>query len=109
MDSKSRMRSNLSQFFDILYKFEEGKLVTDLFRKETDANRYLEFFSYHPRHTFRSIVNYRRIANEDENLGRRFEELKSFFIESSYPPNIVDEVITDVRSRVQNQGTGLQR
>lgn len=44
-----------TQFLDIVYKVEGGSLTTDLYRKKTDANRYLEFSSYHPQHTFRSI------------------------------------------------------
>ena len=44
-----------AQFLDISLKFdptENFKLVTDVYRKPTDANRYLQFTSYHPRHVF---------------------------------------------------------
>ena len=37
--------TEFTQFHDIQYKFEGGRLTTDLFRKPTDANRYLEFTS----------------------------------------------------------------
>ena len=37
-----------SQFLDIKFKFDNGVLTTDLFRKPTDANRYLEFSSRRP-------------------------------------------------------------
>ena len=41
-----------TQFLDINYKFEDGCVHTDLYKKPTDANRYLNFYSGHPRHTF---------------------------------------------------------
>ena len=74
-------------------------LKTDLFRKPTDANRYLNFSSYHPKHTFRSIVylqslRYRRIINDDALLSQRLDELKSFFIKSSIQYNI--KLINDI-------------
>ena len=47
---------DFTQFLDIQYRFEGNKVITDLFRKPMDANRYLEFSSFHPRYTFRSIV-----------------------------------------------------
>ena len=94
---------DFTQFLDIQYRFEGNKLITDLFRKPTDANRYLEFSSFHPRHTFRSIVysqalRYRRIVNDDSILDERLRELSSFFERSSYPTDIIGEVISDVRS-----------
>ena len=96
--------TEFTQFLDIQYKFEGGRLTTDLFRKPTDANRYLEFTSFHPRHTFRSIVfsqalRYRRIVNDDVLLDERLSELQSFFEQSSYPPEMVQDVIRDVKSR----------
>ena len=91
-----------TQFLDIQYHFQEGKLTTDLFRKATDANRYLEFSSFHPRHTFRSIVFsqalwYMRIVNNDDLLDVRLKELHTFFEQSSYPSDMVKEVINEVR------------
>ena len=65
--------NDFSQFLDIQYKIVDGVLVTDLFKKPTDANRYLYYNSFHPRHMFRSIVfsqalRYRRIINDDSLL-----------------------------------------
>ena len=92
------------QFLDIQFSFNNGTLATDVYRKPTDANRYLEFSSYHPRHTFRSIIysqglRYRRIINSDVTLSMRLEELKGFFLRSSYPPNIVNEVLNDIKNK----------
>ena len=95
---------NFTQFLDIQYRFEGNKLITDLFRKPTDANRYLEFSSFHPRHTFRIIVysqalQYKRIVNDDSILNERLRELSSFLERSSYPMDIIREVISIVRSK----------
>ena len=76
--------TTFSQFLDIQFKLTNGKLTTDIYRKETDANRYLFFNSHHPRHVFRSVVfsqgmRYRRIINDDGLLRSRLNELKMFF------------------------------
>ena len=101
-EAKSIM--DFTQFLDIQYRFEGNKLITDLFRKPTDVNRYLEFSSFHPRHTFRNIVysqalRYRRIVNDDSILDERLRELSSFFARSLYLTDIIGEVISDVRSK----------
>ena len=79
-------------------------MATDIYRKPTDANRFLEHSSFHPRHTFRSIIysqalRYRRIINDEETLTTRLEELKEFFIQSSYPQDLVEEVIKEARKK----------
>ena len=84
-----KLITEYTQFLVIQYRFQEGKLTTDLFRKPTDANRYLEFSSFHPRHTFRSIIfsqelRYKRIVNNDDLLDVRLKELHNFFEQSSY-------------------------
>ena len=90
-----------SQFLDIKFKFELGKLTTDVYRKPTDANRFLEFSSCHPKHTFPSVVfsqalRYRRIINDDTILEQRLSELKQFFVNSSYPTPLVDTMMEKV-------------
>ena len=96
--------TSFHQFLDIQYKFElNGKLTTDLYRKPTDANRYLEYSSFHPRHVFRSIVysqglRYRRIINDDSTLIQRLGELRQAFIRSSYPTLLVDQVLDKIQN-----------
>ena len=90
------------QFLDIRFKFEGGALSTDLYEKPTDANRYLHFTSYHPRHVFRSIISsqalrYRRVINNDETLNCRLEELKETFRNSAYPNELIDELVDPVK------------
>ena len=91
-----------AQFLDIRFKFSDGKLTTDIYKKPTDANRFLEFSSCHPRHTFPSIVfsqalRYRRIINDDQLLESRLSELRQFFIASSYPSRLVDLALDRVK------------
>ena len=93
--------TSYTQFLDIRFKFNNGVLTTDIFRKVTDANRYLYFNSYHPRHMFRSIVNtqglrYRRVINNDDILKDRLNELKTFFIKSSYPEKMVSSILDSI-------------
>ena len=64
----------------------------------------LEFSSYHPRHVFRAIVvsqalRYRRIINDDALLDVRLGELKQFFLWSTYPCDMIDEVFDTVRNQ----------
>ena len=87
-----------AQFLDISLSFIDGKLSTDLYRKPTDANRYLHYSSYHPRHVFRSIIysqglRYRRIINDNDTFCNRLSELKTFFVRSSYPKKLVDDIL----------------
>ena len=88
-------------FLDINFKYISGALETDINRKVTDACRYLEYSSHHPRHVFAAVVysqalRYRRVINSDTLLTRRLEELKSFFLFSSYPEDLVDKAIARV-------------
>ena len=93
-----------TQFLDISFKFNNGVLTTDIFRKATDANRYLFFNSYHPRHMFRSIVHtqglrYRRVINNNDILRHRLNELKTFFIMSGYPERMVSSILDDIQGK----------
>lgn len=90
-----------TQFLDFRFKFNNGQLTTDIFRKDTDANRYLYFNSYHPRHMFRSIIycqglRYRRIINDAVILEERLKELKGYFVNSGYPVKLVNSVLDPI-------------
>ena len=90
---------------DISLKFdptENFNLVTDVYRKPTDANRYLQFTSYHPRHVFSSVVyssglRYRRLINCDDALHRRLDELALIFEKSGYPRKFVSEILEKIK------------
>ena len=76
---------DLVHFLDIKFGFDfNGDLITDLYRKETDARSYLHFSSCHPNHIFSSIVysqgiRIRRIVNDNYKLAQHLDKLKTFF------------------------------
>ncbi len=78
--------------------------MTDVNIKPTDARVYLHFSSFHPRHTFLSVVysqclRYKRLISNNITLIRRLGELKQCFLKSGYPEKLVDGVIDDVLTR----------
>ena len=91
-------------FLDIQYTFDgEGALQTDLFVKPTDSRSYLQFGSTHPNHVFSAIVysqslRLRRIINCNQRLTNRLKELNKAFLNSNYPPKMVNKIITKVLS-----------
>ena len=102
-----------SIFLDIRFKYSNGNLFTDINRKLTDAGRYLQFTSYHPRHTFSSIVfsqglRFRRIINDDDLLDTRLNELREFFVFSSYDPKMVDQILSKVRATPRSLEYGVR-
>ena len=65
---------------------------------------FLSYNSYHPGHTFRSVVycqgmRYRRIINRDSLLKDRLAQLKAFFIRSGYPVKLVTSILNDVSKK----------
>ena len=96
------------EFLDIKYKFSpNGEARTDLFIKETDSHRFLDFGSHHPRATFRSIVysqgiRYRRIISNQSDFDQRLEDLKSYFVSCNYPVKMVEETLLDVKKTERN-------
>ena len=99
-----------ANFLDISLKFEfdsDLQLITDIYRKPTDANRYLHFTSHHPRHVFYSVVysaalRYRRIINNDDTLQLRLKELNVIFEKSGYPTEMVNTILHKVGNTNQS-------
>ena len=114
-ESNFRKNSEFINLLDILYCFDEnGMLQTDLHRKETDSQSYLNFSSAHPNHTFSGNVysqslRLRRIINSQDRLKLRLEELSEAFKKAGYPEtmvkNITSKVLNSERdiSRKENQ------
>ena len=94
-----------AQFLDINLRLEFAEnciMVTDIYRKPTDANRYLQFTSHHPRHVFSSIVysaglRYRRLINCDITLHKRLDELALIFQNSGYPNKMVRDILGRIK------------
>ena len=86
-------------YLDTLVSIKDGKLSTDLYRKETDRCQYLLPSSCHPQHITKNIpysLAYRlvRICSERENLLKRFEELRSLLLSRDYHPKVIESAIS---------------
>ena len=69
--------------------------------KPTDARRYLNYRSHHPKHAFKSIVysqalRIHRIVSDPEILKVRLDELAVAFAHCDYPYNLVSNILADV-------------
>ena len=107
-ESSFKTNSNFINLLDIQYCFDaDGKLQTDLYKKETDSTSYLNFSSSHPKHTFSGNVysqslRLRRIINSDERLEARLRELAVSFKEAGYPEKMVTEITNKVKNSRRN-------
>ena len=89
-------------FLDTQCKVENGKIVTDLYRKETDRNQYLLPSSCHPPHVTENIpfslaLRIVRICTHPEDREKRFSELKSLLISRDYKPRSIDAALEKAR------------
>ena len=76
-------------FLDVLCSIKDGKIVTDLYRKESDRNQYLLTSSCHPVECTNNIpfslaMRIVRICSEPESSEGRFVELKQLLVEHDY-------------------------
>ena len=95
VDVKNNPPGKIVNFLDVTVDTSTGKLDTYLHQKPTDARRYLNFHSFHPRHTFSGITfsQMRRICLLDSDAGKCVEDLKSMkkdFSDVGYPGNLID-------------------
>ena len=94
---------DMVHILDIKYGFDiNGKLVTDLYRKDTDSRGYLNFTSAHPNHVFSGIVysqalRLKRIVNNEETLHKHLDELKTDFRNAKYPVKLIENIIEKVK------------
>ena len=89
-------------FLDCEVRLEQGKLITDLYRKPTDRNQYLMTSSCHPNACFTSIprslaLRCVRICSLEEDREKRFAELKELLVARGYKPKMVDSAIAQAR------------
>ena len=88
-------------YLDVSLSIVDGRLVTDLHVKPTDANMLLPFHSSHSRHCMRSIpfgqsLRLRRICSTDELFHKRSEGLKQKLMKRGYPKTLLEAAITKV-------------
>lgn len=90
-------------FLDVTLLLDSGNISTTLYRKPTDRQQYLHFFSSHPRHCKTGIPysqahRYRRICSGQEDFEKNARELKTSLIGQKYPEGIVDDAIERARN-----------
>ena len=88
-------------FLDTQVSIEDGKLVTDLYRKPTDRCQYLLPSSCHPSHISKNIPynlchRLLQICSKPENLNTRLEELKQFLLSREYRKKSIEDAISKI-------------
>ena len=85
-------------FLDTLCTIENGKIVIDLYRKETDRNQYLLTSSCHPIQCTKNVpfslaLRIVRICSKPETRDMRLNELKIMLLSRDYNVNMIDSAI----------------
>ena len=85
-------------FLDTSLQIVDGKIILDLYKKETDRNMYLLSSSCHPPHQHDNIpcslaMRIKRICTYPETRDTRFGELKQYLLDQDYNPKMVDSAI----------------
>ena len=89
-------------FLDVLCSIQEGKIETDLFRKETDRNMYLLPSSCHPPSCTKNIpfslcLRIVRICSKPEYREKQFLNLKALMESRGYSEMTINRAIDRVR------------
>jgi len=87
---------------DTRITIKQGKLTTDLFKKETHSAQYLLPFSTHPPHCTKNIscslaYRLRRICREEEDFEGRLTELRTMIFVRKYRRKTIDETFERAR------------
>ena len=96
--------NNSCNFLDLTIQIDNGKITTDLYRKETDKPSALLPSSAHPGHIPKNIVysmGFRllRICSTPELFDKRLEELKTDFLKPrKYKDNIIKHQFDRIKS-----------
>ena len=95
-DPQHNPEDNSCDFLDMRISIKDGKITTDLFRKETSKPRALLPSSAHPGHITPNIVysmafRLLRICSDEETFEKRLEELKNdFLVPRNYHKKVVE-------------------
>ena len=90
-------------FLDTQCSIQGGKIIVDLYRKETDRNMYLLTSSCHPNHVTENIpyslaLRIVRICSRTEARDQRLEELKNLLLSRDYKAAIIDAAIKKAKA-----------
>ena len=95
---------NSCEFLDLKISIKNGKIATDLFRKDTAKPRALLPSSAHPGHITSNIIysmafRLIRICSTEEKFEERLTELKNdFLIPRQYNPKVIDSQFKRIRN-----------
>ena len=89
-------------YLDTSCSIKNGQIITDLYRKPTDRNRYLLPDSCHPLSNIENIplslaIRITRICVEKESRDLRYSELKDMLMARNYPEGIINAAIKKAR------------
>ena len=89
-------------FLDMSISIENGRIETDLFKKDTDRNQYLLRESCHPKGVTASIpfslgLRINRVCSKKEYRDKRLEELTTVLLKRGYPEELVKRGIEKAR------------
>ena len=89
-------------FLDVLCSIKDGKIETDLYRKETDRNMYLLPSSCHPPACSKNIpfslcLRIVRICSKPEYREKQFSNLKKLLLNREYSERTIDAAIDRAR------------
>ena len=89
-------------FLDVLCTIEEGNVITDLYRKETDRNQYLMPESCHPKQTTLAIpyslgLRIVRICSRPVDRDQHLAELRDLLLARHYNRGLVESALDKAR------------
>lgn len=89
-------------YLDVMVSIEDGMFVSNIYRKPTDTQQYLNMKSCHPPHVKKSIpysqaLRIKRICDSDQSFERESKQLKSVLEKRGYSRNLVENQIERVR------------
>ena len=83
-------------FLDVVIKFKDGRIITDLYCKPTDGHQYLHYESCYADYIKRLIIfsqtlRLKRMYSEKNDLNVHVENLKILFRKRGCPDNLIKE------------------
>ncbi len=105
-------KNKSTTFLDTTIQIKDGKINTDLYRKETDRVQYLLPNSCHPAHICKNVpyslaLRLVRICSDKVTLEKRLVELENMLLTRKYNKNIVKNALN--KAREINRDEALQK
>ena len=95
--------AELNNFLSLkVYKTSTGKIITDVYYKETNSHEYLHFNSHHPSHVKTNIPYCLAktiiiSTSDDEMMEGNLSDLTSWLLNCGYPHRIIEQGIFNAR------------